>query len=119
MRPRIVLVQRPMLNLVRPARRIMIQSAVRPFALHCLCATVRIELGQCGFRLILEIDIRKLLSRAVLHHEGSTNVLDSPRRREAAVSMQPLMNGQPQPACSRPENNSADRSDADHCGAKH
>jgi hypothetical protein len=35
-------------------------------------------------RLILEIDIRKLLAGAVLHDKGRTDVLDSPRRREAA-----------------------------------
>ena len=39
--------------------------------------------------------------------------------RSGGRSMQSLMNDQPQPACSRPENNSAERSNADHCGAKH
>ena len=34
--------------------------------------------------LFLEIDIRELLSCAVLHDEGCTNILDGPRRREAA-----------------------------------
>jgi hypothetical protein len=33
-------------------------------------------------------------------------------------SMQPLMHDQPQPACGCPENNSAERSGADHHGAK-
>jgi hypothetical protein len=37
-------------------------------------------------RLILEIDIRKLLAGAVRYDEGGTNVLDSPGRREAASS---------------------------------
>jgi len=35
--------------------------------------------------LFLEIDIRELLSCAVLHDEGCTNILDGPRRREAAL----------------------------------
>ena len=34
-------------------------------------------------RLILEIDIGELLSRAVLHDEGGTDIFDRPWRREA------------------------------------
>jgi len=34
--------------------------------------------------LLLEIDIGELLASAVLHDEGSTNILDGPGRREAA-----------------------------------
>jgi hypothetical protein len=37
-------------------------------------------------RLILEIDIGELLPAVVAHDKGGTNVLDSPRRREAASS---------------------------------
>ena len=35
-------------------------------------------------RLILEIDIGELLPGAVRHDEGATNILDGPKRREAA-----------------------------------
>ena len=38
-------------------------------------------------RLILEIDIRELLSGAVLHDEGGADIFDSPRRREAVVTV--------------------------------
>jgi len=43
-------------------------------------------------RLFLEINIRKLLSRAVLHDEGGTNIFDCPRRREAAAWHKPKIN---------------------------
>jgi hypothetical protein len=61
----------------------------------------------------------KLLAVVVGHHEARGLFLDRPRRREAAArSMQPLMHDQPQPTCGRPENSGAERSRADHHGAK-
>jgi hypothetical protein len=40
--------------------------------------------GRSPAGFILEIDIRELLAGAVLHGKGRADILDSPRRREAA-----------------------------------
>ena len=45
------------------------------------------QLGRrASARLVLEIDIRERLPGAVFYDEGCTDVLDGPRRREAACS---------------------------------
>jgi hypothetical protein len=36
-------------------------------------------------RLILEIDIRELLPRAILHDKGRSDILDEPGRWQAAI----------------------------------
>jgi hypothetical protein len=50
-----------------------------------------LSLCQSPPRLILEIDIHKLLASAVCHDEGGTNILDRPRRREAAACQTRLL----------------------------
>src|SRR5205823_14872683 len=47
--------------------------------------------GRAPSRLLLEIDVSELLSRAVLYDEASLGLIDGPGRREAAIGDDPLV----------------------------
>jgi hypothetical protein len=53
------------------------------------------------------------VKKQVSLHSSTAKAVES-----GGLSVQALMNDQPQPACGRPENNSAERSGVDHYGAK-
>jgi hypothetical protein len=68
---------------------------------------------RCRSELTSRSTIKRILTYILTYTDRCPGAAGS-----GAASMQPLMHDQPQPTCGRPENSSAERSRADHNGAK-